>query len=142
MKTNSFLRKYLHNLCPLQGLRSPSLQRYPSLSLQCYPFLSVCAVFLCVSNGMATVLGIYNMHTGADTCDCTRGCTYTVRGSVLKAGSAKKQNKKNLVLCTVMGCMLHFIEIAHKRVCYYYVMVQSTGFQGLETVTCTALQGD
>ena len=67
--------------------------------------------------------------------------TYTVRVSVLKAGSAKKQ-KENLVLCTVMGCMLHSTEIAHKRVCSYYVMIQPTGFQGLETVTCTALQGD
>ena len=53
------------------------------------------------------------------------GFTYTVRGSVLKAGSAKKQN---LVLCTVMGCMLHFVEIAHKRVRYYYVMIRPTGF--------------
>ena len=141
MKTNFFLRKYLHDLCPLQGLRSPSLQRYPSLSLQRYPSLLVCVVFLCVSNGTAAVFGIYNTHTGADACDCTRGCTYTVRVSVLKAGSSKKQ-KENLVLCTVMGCMLHSTEIAHKRVCSYYVMIQPTGFQGLETVTCTALQGD
>ena len=41
---------------------------------QHYPFLSVCAVFSCVHTMVRLpVLGIFNVHTDVDACDCTRG---------------------------------------------------------------------
>ena len=40
---------------------------------QCYPFLSVCVVFMC-SQTMARqpMFGIFNPHTDVKACDCTR----------------------------------------------------------------------
>ena len=41
---------------------------------QCYPFLSVCAVCLCVQTMLwLPVFGIFNVLTDVDACDCTRG---------------------------------------------------------------------
>ena len=33
---------------------------------------------------------IFNVQTGVNACDCTRGCTNTVRQSVLKVDSGRK----------------------------------------------------
>ena len=50
--------------------------------------LPVCAVFSYVRTIVwLTMLGIYNAHTDVDSCDCTRGCTDTVRESALKVES-------------------------------------------------------
>ena len=52
--------------------------RYPGkaqqLQEQCYPLLSVCAAFLHVQTMVCLpVLGIFNVYTGVDACDCTWG---------------------------------------------------------------------
>ena len=41
---------------------------------QCYPFLSVCAVLLCLQTVIwLPVFGIFNMCTDVDACDCAQG---------------------------------------------------------------------
>ena len=40
--------------------------------------------------------GIFNVHTDVNACDCTRGCTDTIRESALKVDSRKKKRKKPL----------------------------------------------
>ena len=41
---------------------------------QCYPFLSVCAVFLCVQTIVwLPVFGIFNVCTDVESCDYARG---------------------------------------------------------------------
>ena len=34
--------------------------------------------------------GIFNMHADVNACDCTRGCTHTVKESALKVDSGRK----------------------------------------------------
>ena len=58
---------------------------------QRYPFLSVCVVLQCVHTMVwLPVLGICNVHTHVDACDCTGGCTDTVRESATEVASERK----------------------------------------------------
>ena len=51
---------------PRVRLQQPQEQRYP--------FLTVCAVFSCVQTKIwLLVLGIFNVRTDVNACDCTRG---------------------------------------------------------------------
>ena len=61
-------------IVPHRKFRSPHLGKAQQPLGQCYPFLSVSAVFSCVQTMVwLSVFGIFNMHTDADACDCTRG---------------------------------------------------------------------
>ena len=65
-----FVSPYLHKVQQL----SPYLIKVQQLQGQCYPFLSVCAVFSCVQTMVGLpVLEIFNMHTDIDACSCTQG---------------------------------------------------------------------
>ena len=59
---------------------------------QCYPFLSVCAVFPCVQTVIwLPVFGIFNMSTDVDACNCAQsGCLDTISESALKVDSGRK----------------------------------------------------
>ena len=51
-----------------------------------------CWVFQCFCNPPNSDMdrGIFNVHTDVNACDCTRGCTDTVRESALKVDSRRK----------------------------------------------------
>ena len=57
-----------------------------------YPTYGVCSVFQCFHNPLNSDMdcGIFNVHTNANACDCTRGCADTVRESALKVDSGRK----------------------------------------------------
>ena len=62
------------SLSPCWKFGSPNLGMGQQPQEQRYPFLSVCAVFSCVQTVVwLPVLGIFNVHTYIDACDCTRG---------------------------------------------------------------------
>ena len=53
---------------------SPYLHMAQQLQGQCYPYLSVCAVFSCVQTMVGLpVLEIFNVRTDVDACSCTQG---------------------------------------------------------------------
>ena len=57
-----------------------------------YPTYGVCWVFSCFHNPPKSDMdyGIFYMRTGVNVCNCTRGCTDTVRESALKVDSGRK----------------------------------------------------
>ena len=57
-----------------------------------YPTYGACWVLLCFHNLPNSDMDykIFNMRTDVNACDCTRGCTDTVRESALKVDSGKK----------------------------------------------------
>ena len=60
---------------------------------QRYRFLPVCAVLSSVQTKVwLPKLGIFNMHTDVNACDCTRGCTDNVRESALKVDSGREKS--------------------------------------------------
>ena len=61
-------------IVPCGKFGSPYLGKAHQLQEQCYPVLSVCAVFPCVQTRVwLPVSGIVNMCTDVDACNCTRG---------------------------------------------------------------------
>ena len=59
---------------PCRKFESPYLGKTQQLQEQHYPFLSVCAVFLCVQTMLwLPVSGIFNVHTDINECDGTQG---------------------------------------------------------------------
>ena len=66
---------HLFSYCiiPCGKFGSPYLGKVQELQEQRYPFLSVCAVFLCVQTmAWLPAFGIFNVRTDVDACDCTR----------------------------------------------------------------------
>ena len=64
----------LYFIVPCGKFRSPYLGKAQQPQEQRYPFLSVCAVFSCVQTMVwLPVLGIFNVRTDVDACDCTTG---------------------------------------------------------------------
>ena len=60
-------------IVPCSKFRLPYLGKAQQPQEQCYLFLSVCAVFLCVlSMARPPAFGILNGHTDVDACSCTR----------------------------------------------------------------------
>ena len=58
---------------------------------QCYPFLSVCAVFLCIQTmGWLPIFGIFNVCINVSACDCTLGHMYIITESALTVDSGRK----------------------------------------------------
>ena len=59
---------------------------------QCYPFLTVRAVFSCVQSKVwLPMCGIFNVRTDVNASDCTQGlCGHRKRDSALKVGSWRK----------------------------------------------------
>ena len=65
---NLFFLKYF--IIPCRKFGSPYSGKAQQLQEQCYPFLSMCAVFFaCPNNGV----GLFNIHSDADACECTWG---------------------------------------------------------------------
>ena len=61
-------------IVPCGKFGSPYESKAQQPQEQRYPFLSVCAVFPCVQTMVwLPVLGIFNVHTDVDACDCTLG---------------------------------------------------------------------
>ena len=59
---------------PCRKFRSPYLGKAQQPQEQRYPFLSVCAVFLCVQTMVwLPMFGIFNTHTDVPACNCTQG---------------------------------------------------------------------
>ena len=58
---------------------------------------SVNAEYLCFRNSPNSDMDyrIFNVHKHVNACDCTRGCTDTVRESVLKVDSGRKILRRN-----------------------------------------------
>ena len=53
--------------------------------------ISECSIFLCPNNGTwLPVFGNFNIGTADDVCDCTQGCTDTVKEPALEADSGRK----------------------------------------------------
>ena len=76
---------------PCRKFGLPYLGKAQKPQEQRYPFLSVCVVFSCVQTMVwLPVFGIFNMLTDVDACDCTRGCTDTLRESTLEVDSGRK----------------------------------------------------
>ena len=65
------------------GILSCPPQGKPAATESCYPTYGVCWVFQCFHNppNSDTDMGIFNMRTDVNACDCTRGCTDTIRES-------------------------------------------------------------
>ena len=59
--------------------------------------------------------GIFNVHTDVNACDCTQGCTDTIRESVLKVDSGRKilcgTGESNLYLQCASLMLYHLIYI-------------------------------
>ena len=65
--------------CPFQIQFGWSyLGKAQQLQEQCYPLLSMCAVFPCVQTMVQLpVCGVFNVSTVVDACDCTWGAVRT-----------------------------------------------------------------
>ena len=63
----------------------------PAATESRYPTCCACRVSECFHNPPNSDMGygIFNVRTDANTCDCARGCTDTVRESALKSDSEK-----------------------------------------------------
>ena len=64
----------------------------PRGKLSRYPNYDTCLVFWCLHNPPNSDMNyrIFNVHIDVNACDCTRGCTDTVRESALKADYGRK----------------------------------------------------
>ena len=77
-----------HFIVLLGKFRSPYLGKAQQSQKQCYPFLSVCAVFSCVQAMVwLPVFGVFNVCADVDSCNCTWGlyrhCMRVCAGSLL-----------------------------------------------------------
>ena len=62
----------------------------PTVTEWCYSTCGACWVFQCFHHQPAMVDTIFNVRTYVSACNCTRGCTDTVRESALKVDSGTK----------------------------------------------------
>ena len=64
----------------------------PDGTESCYPIYGACWVFLCFCNAANSDFGykVFNVCTDVNACDCTQGCTNTVRDCALKVDSGRK----------------------------------------------------
>ena len=91
-----FLLYFLQLYCPdgifPMGNSGCLLRGKPAATGSRYPTYSPCSVFECFLNPPNSDMdyGIFNMHTDVNACDCTRGCTDTLRESALKVDSGRK----------------------------------------------------
>ena len=64
----------------------------PAVTELCYPTYLACWLCLRFSNPPSSDMDhkIFNVYMDVDACDCTLGCTDTVRESALKVDSGRK----------------------------------------------------
>ena len=64
----------------------------PDGTESCYLIYGACWVFLCFCNAANSDFGykVFNVCTDVNACDCTQGCTNTVRDCALKVDSGRK----------------------------------------------------
>ena len=87
LTTESSHLDFSHGIC---GLLSPGKANCSRVALPNPP--GPCLVFWCFHNTPNSDMEyrIFNVRTGFDVCDCTRGCIDTVRESALKVDSGRK----------------------------------------------------
>ena len=101
--SNFFFHSYndCYNYCPIGISPTENSDRFsqgkPAATESRYPTYGACWVFGCFHNPPKSNMdyGIFNARTDVNACDCTRGCTDTVRESALKVDSGRK------ILCRI-----------------------------------------
>ena len=70
------------------------LRGKPAATESRYPTYGACRVFQCFHNPPNSDMyyGIFNVRTDVNACDCTLGCTDTVRESALKVDSGRERS--------------------------------------------------